>query len=511
MTWLDRFITWVSPGWGRSRAQARLMVRHYEAAESGYRTDGWYRRDTDANAAANGLALSRLRAQARDLVRINPWARNGLRRLVSNTVGGGIRPTPTGRGADLILQRWREWAETTQCDAAGQDTIYGLQALAMRTIAEAGEVIVLRRLRRPDDGLAVPLQLQVLEPDYIDTGKDGLIGDAGGPIIQGIEHDMIGRRVAYWLFDQHPGGNVLPTSPISRRVLAERVLHIYDKERPGQVRGVSWFASVDVRLHELHLFEDATLKKQGAAACMAGFIVDKEDPENGPPTQPQPGTDARGLPTGTLEPGMLMQLPPGRDIKFTQPPSTNDHESYTATTLRGVAAGLGVTYEDLTGDLSKVNYSSARIGRLAHKGDIERWQYNMMIPRFCHPMWIWMLEAMQLNGDRVETAQAEWFPSPMAILEPRMELDAYESAVRNGFMTWPQVIRELGYDPRQQLKQIAESNAALDKAGIVLDCDPRRVSSSGQVQSGGAPAAPGVDTVDTPADSTPPLDSGANP
>ena len=485
MTWLDRAIAWIAPGWGRSRAQARLMARHYESVVAGYRTDGWYHRDTDANVAASGLALSRLRSQARDLVRNNPWARRALRRLATNTVGLGIRPKATGAGANRVMDLWKLWAETTQCDAAGRLTMYGLQRLVMRTVAEAGEVIVLRRFRRPEDGLAVPLQLQVLEPDYIDTGKDGILGQAGGPIIQGIEFDQIGRRVAYWLFEQHPGGNVAMTSPISRRVDAERVLHIYDQERAGQVRGPSWFASVDVRLHEFHLFEDATLKKQGAAACMAGFIVDNDQSGDPVPT-PQAGTDVRGRPTGILEPGMIIPLPPGRDIKFTNPPATNDHQSYSATALRGVAAGVGVTYEDLTGDYSQTNYSSGRMGRIAHRGDVEDWQWNMLIPQFCHPTWMWMLTAMQLAGERVAVAPADWHPSPMPILEPAMEIKAYAEAVRNGFMTWPQVIRELGYDPREQLAEIERNNQALDKGGIVLDCDPRRVSSSGQQQSSGA-------------------------
>jgi capsid protein len=53
---------------------ARVMARHFEAASVGRRTDGWSRTNTDANRAAAGATLSRLRAQARDLVRNNPWA-----------------------------------------------------------------------------------------------------------------------------------------------------------------------------------------------------------------------------------------------------------------------------------------------------------------------------------------------------------------------------------------------------------------------------------------------------
>jgi len=141
MTWVDKAITWISPGWGQSRARARLIARHYEAASSGRRTDGWSRRLTDANSSASGRTLALLRAQARDLVRNNPWAGHGLERVVGNTVGWGIRPRATGRSAKRIQERFKLWGETTQCDAAGRLPFAGLQWLVMRTIVESGEVL----------------------------------------------------------------------------------------------------------------------------------------------------------------------------------------------------------------------------------------------------------------------------------------------------------------------------------------------------------------------------------
>jgi lambda family phage portal protein len=500
VNFLERAILSLFPSWGRSRAQARLAARHYEAASTGRRTDGWYRLGTDANAAAGGGTLSRLRAQGRDLVRNNPWARRGLRRIVTNTVGWGIRPRPTGKGGDLILQRWKDWAETTDCDAAGRLTMYGLQALAMRTVVRDGEVLIRRRMRRPDDGLAVPMQLQILEPDYLDASRDGIIGDAGGPIIQGVEFDAIGRRAAYWLFDRHPGslgafgsvGAPGRVSPVSKRYPADGILHVYEQERPGQVRGASWFASVDMRLHDFDEFEDATLVKQRIAASMAVFVTDVTGDN---PNMAFPGTDrTTGAQVDTFEPGMIIPLQPGKQVQTTNPPAATDHQSYSVTLLRSIAAGLGTTYEDLTGDFSQTNYSSGRMGRIGMQSDVEDWRWNMLIPQFCVPSWEWMLDAMILAGDRVEQAPAEWHPAPMPILEPAMELKAYQEAVRNGFMSWPQVVRELGYDPREQLAEIIASNKALDAGDVVLDCDPRHTNAQGQAQdAGSSDSAPAAD------------------
>lgn len=478
MNFLDRTIAWFAPQWGLRRERARMMARHFESASSGRRTDGWSRRSTDANAAASGPTLARLRAQARDLVRNNPWARRGLRRIVSNTVGWGITPKANGRSADHVQDLWKQWGETTQCDAAGRLNFYGLQRLAMRTIVQSGEVLIRRRMRLPIDGLAIPMQLQILEPDFLDTTMDNMRGEAGGQVVQGVEFDQLGRRVAYWLFDQHPGG--LTSTAVSRRVPAEGILHVFDLERPGQVRGPSWFASVDVRLHDFDEFEDATLMKQKIAACMAVFVTDLD---GSGAAIGQPGTDSASAQlTDTFEPGMIVPLPAGKQVTVANPPVATDHQSFSAAALRGVAAGLGVTYEDLCGDYSQVNYSSARMSRLSHQGDVDDWRWNMLIPQFCAPAWGWMLSALRLAGDDVGDAPAEWTPSPMPILEPDKEGTAYQRLVRNGFRTWPQVIRELGYDPREQLAEIEALGKDLDKRGIAFDCDPRRMTAAGGVQ-----------------------------
>lgn len=511
VTFLDRLITWAAPQWGANRALARLKARHFEAASFGRRTDGYSRRPTDANAAASGQTLSILRSQARDLVRNNPWAGHGLERVVGNTVGWGIKPRATGRGAKRVQEAFKLWGESTQCDAAGRTTFAGLQWLAMRTIVESGEVLIRRRMRRPADGLAIPMQLQVLEPDFIDSSKDGVMGVEGGPIVQGVEFNGIGQRVAYWLFEQHPGGRNLTTGPVSRRIPADGILHVYRQERPGQVRGPSWFASVDIRLHEFDEFEDATLVKQKIAACLAAFVTDL-DGQGGPLALA--GTDsATGQPTDNFEPGAIISLPAGKQVTIANPPSASDHTSYSATALRGVAAGLDISYEDLTGDYSQVNYSSARMSRLASQTSIHNWRWNMLIPQFCAPAWSWMLDAMILAGEKVENAPAKWQPPPATLLDPDKEGTANQRLVRNGAITWHQMIAESGEDPDEQLDEIEAFNKEIDRRGITLDCDPRNVTAAGMKQlAAGVVPAPVDDTASTAADdSTDTADDPAAP
>lgn len=463
------------------------MARHYEAAQTGgRRTENWYRTISDAN-AANGPAIAPLRELARDLRRNNGWAKRGIQAIVNNTVGWGImaRPDPDDRSAGRskqALQIWKDWATSTACDYDGRLDFYGLQRLAMECIAESGECLIIKQPAATQDGLDIPLRLHVVEPDYLDTNRNGIVGELGGPIIDGVEFDKFGRRVAYWLYTVHPGSQRLWTQRFqSVRTPADRVLHLYRVDRPGQIRGVSWLASAITRLKDYDDFEDAELMQQKVAACFGAFVTDIDG--TAPPLGALDTTasDSDGSQIESLEPGHIEYLPPGKTITFAQPPPSTESQ-FSQRVLRRVAVSLGVTYEDLTGDYSQVNFSSARMARLAHWKNVHEWQHHMMIPQMCNGVWGWVMQlAAELNGWPV-IPRAKWSPPPMPILEPDKEGLAYQRLMRNGIMTLPQVISELGEDPGAQLAEIQATNARLDELGIVLDCDPRRTNASGQAQ-----------------------------
>lgn len=477
---LDRAILAVAPRWGLSRIRARsaagALARHFEAAQGGRRTDAWTRSYADANVAAHP-ALALLRSHARDLVRNNAWARRALRVITNNTVGWGIHAKPVGQGFEKARAAWNAWANSTQCDAAGRLPFSGLQALVMRCVAESGEALVRRRRRFVADGLPLPLQLQVLEPDFLDITRDNIVGQAGGPIIQGVEFDLIGRRAAYYLFDRHPGSNLLGNI-VSRRIPAEEVIHVYSVERAGQVRGVSWYAPAILNLKDFDEYEDAALIRQKVAACFAAFITDVD----GTGVQLGEQTDDTP-PVEMLEPGTMTRLPPGRNITFANPPMSGD-DGFSTRTLRRIAAALGVTYEDMTGDYSQVNFSSARMARLSHWANVHDWRWNMLIPQLCDVVWSWAMDAAALLGLVPGDAEplAEWTPPPMPMIEPDKEGLALTRLVRAGAMTPSEMVRQQGEDPEGHWREYQEDLARLDAAGIWLDSDVRRVSQAGLTQ-----------------------------
>ena len=491
--WWDRLLIGVAPGWGlnraKNRAKASIAMRGFEAAGTGRRTTGWNRESTDAN-AVNAPSIAKLRELSRDLRRNNGWAKRGIQVISANTVGWGISARASGKdkGASARAQAvWKAWAETTECDYDGRVPFTGLQRLVMDTIVESGEALILKEAANSTDDLSVPIRVRVLEPDYLDVSRNGEVA-GGGQIIQGIELDGRGRRVAYWIYEQHPGSmggyGSYAKSFTSNRVQAKDVIHVYQVDRPGQMRGVPWLTSAIAKLNDFDDYDDAKLMQAKVAALFGAFVT---DPQGDPSALGEEDSDDETL--ETLEPGQIEYLPPGREITFPNPPGTGDHGGFSETQLRRIAASLGVTYEDLTMDYSKVNFSSARMARLSHWQNIHDWRWNMLIPQFCEGVWGWVMGmAAELEGWE-ETPRAQWAPPPMPMLSPEKEGLAYQRLIRTGAMTLPQVIRELGEDFDSHMAEYAESNALLDSLGIVLDSDARNTSAAGMVQPIGSTAA----------------------
>jgi len=480
INWLDRVLLQVAPGFAvrrlKARAAANSFVRHFEAAEPGYRTDGWRRNNQDADFALWSAARE-LRNHARDLLRNNGYAIRAVSTVANGTVGWGIQPSPVGDGdGERVMELWRRWAESTECEADNRATFAGIQRLVMSALVSDGEVFVRRRPRRVVDRLSIPLQLQVLEADYLATSINTLDSDAGGPIIQGIEFDKIGRRVAYWMWSQHPGSGRNVEAP--KRVPASEILHVYEVRRPGQSRGWSWLGAAIVPIRDLDDYESAELMKQKIAACFAAFVVDTDGVGS-----PLGGADESGDEgVEKFEPGMIHQLPPGRQVTIANPPGLTS-DALPVRTLRKVASAIGITYEDLTGDYSQVNFSSARMGRLAYQANVHNWQYNLLIPLLCVPVWRWAMDAAVIAGEIEAVPDVEWTPPALPMVEPDKEGLAYQRLIRVGALTPSQMMREQGRDPARHLREYKADMDRLDALKIILDSDARNTTAVGQTMN----------------------------
>lgn len=503
-TLLDRAIGYFAPGAGAKRLKNRtameLMARGYAGAEKGRLNAGWRTTNNSADSeirAAHGI----LRDRMRDLVRNNPHAANAVEVLVTHIIGAGIMPTAnTGNPAKdkKINEVFDKFSKA--CDADGQLDFYGLQTLAFRGMIESGDGIMRRRRRRTSDGLLVPLQYQVLETDFIDATREGPTIE-GRRAVQGIEFDALGRRTAYWMFNEHPGNMTYGSfrDLLSKAVPASEVAHLYRKTRT-QVRGVPWGTSVISSLADLFSYEEAEIIRKKLEACMVGVVVNGDDGDNAlglalEGADKPPGVyDSDGVQVDRFEPGMFFHLKGGKDVKFNQPTSTTSYEAYKRASLHTIAAGFHIPYLLLSHDLSAVNYSSSKMGLEPFKRLCEQVQWNFVIPMLCQPMWDWFVEAAFLAGlIDTDSVPVSWNTPRMYSADPEKDARATVLEVRAGLKTLHQAIAERGRNPDEVLNEFAATNKKIDKLGLVLDSDPRLMSGNGQVQQVGGSTDPSAD------------------
>jgi capsid protein len=178
---------------------------------------------------------------------------------------------------------------------------------------------------------------------------------------------------------------------------------------------------------------------------------------------------------------MIMNLPPGRDVRMASPPTLTS-DALPMRTLRKFAANVGITYEDLTGDYSNVNFSSARMARLAHWAHVNAWQQDIVIPQLCIGVWNWAMQAAVIAGELPVAPASKWTPPPMPMLEPDKEGLALQRLVRTGAKTFSEMVREQGHDPDEHWAEYAADMARLDALKIKLDSDVRAVAQTGQEQ-----------------------------
>ena len=110
----------------------------------------------------------------------------------ANLVGDGTNPSPLIEDSDLrdrVQRLWLAW--TDEADADGLTDFYGLQAMVPRKVFVAGECFVRLRPRRAEDGLLVPLQMQLLQAEMLPFEKTETAAN-GNRIRCGIEFDAIG-------------------------------------------------------------------------------------------------------------------------------------------------------------------------------------------------------------------------------------------------------------------------------------------------------------------------------
>lgn len=454
------------------------VVAQYDAGGTGRRMRGWRPPSSGPNRATS--QAPKVRDRARDAAR-NDWsAAAGGQRWVTNLVGTGIVPRAKRIANKAQKQKatdlWDRW--TKQSDADCVLNFYAQEALVTRSWIESGEVFARLRWRRKGS-MEVPIQVQVIEADFcpaFDTDTwPGL--PVGNKIRQGIELDRLGARTAYWIYKAHPtdfmSGNIDKSQLI--RIPADEIIHIFEPKRPGQLRGVSEFAPVLVRLRNAEDVDDAVRERQRIANLFAMFI-EKQFPTSPDGIDPMTGQavdyETDGTPVAALQPGISQELLPGEKVTFSNPPGPSaTYSEYMRTQHLATAAGQGLPYELLSGDIVNVSDRTLRVIIQEFRRFVEQRQWHVVIPMFCQKVReAWVDQAVLVGAlprSIADDAKAvEWAPHGWEYIHPVQDVQGKQLEVNAGFRSRDSVIAGKGDDPEQVDEERAASKKREEELGL---------------------------------------------
>jgi lambda family phage portal protein len=519
MNILDKVIGYFSPTEGLKRAHARRVMRSYQGAEANRLTNHKKPRNNSADQELLGpFGADSVRAWARSLVRDNAYAWNVLDTIVSNVVGSdGITPQSTFETAegddvedvnDIRDAVWSDWCEV--CDINGKLNFAEIQALCMREIVEAGEVLVkivktpgktYRGITRP-----VSLALEVIEADRLslerDTYKAGGIRN-NNRIVRGVEIDELGKPVAYWIYKQHPNSPYVVGNQVPERIDAKDILHLFRMDRVGQTRGVSWFAPAMSWMRDLGVYVDNELQASAVASCFTAVI--KTDSPAGRLLAPEgeDSVDNNDNSLEYLEPGLVARLKPGESIEAVNPGRPNAAaEPWIRLMLRGICAGTGTSYESVSKDFSNTSYSSSRTSKLDDRPRYRRWQ-NYIIAHFCYPIWDEFCNAAARDGvkgfptatelldERRKAAPVEWQTPEWEWVDPTSEQNAAKDSINTFMSTYQDELGARGRSWRTTFYQASKERKLRERLGLLTEAEQTAQMMAKQTEANAAPASGG--------------------
>ena len=429
---LDKVIAAISPTHAMRRAAARAALEIINTGYGNYGANltkksmrGW---DYAGGSAKEDIEdnIDILRQRSRDAYMGIPTAAAALKTMRTNVIAGGLIPSPQIDGeylriSDDELERLQQqitrefslWADTPACDAERVDNFYKLQQLAFLSYLMSGDTFVLMPMRE-EPGQPYSLRIRIIEADRVCSPDlfDRLVpcevnGIKVQQIVQGVETDADGVVVAYWICNRHPLSNTATIQPgemqwtrveaFGKETGRRNVLHIMNRERPGQRRGVPILAPVLEAIKQLGRYTDAEVTA-AVLSAMFTVVVLKQNPSDGRPfgemLPPDMLIDSEDQSSIELGPGAFVDMAPGEDIKMIDPKHPNTgYDEFTNAVIRQIGAALEIPPEVLFKQFT-ASYSAAR-GALNEFWRTCAMQRDWFKDDFCKPIYDeWFAEAV---------------------------------------------------------------------------------------------------------------------
>jgi lambda family phage portal protein len=461
--------------------------RAYEMATLSRLVDDWNGMAQSANFdIKQGLNLIRLRA--RELKQNDPYATSFVKMLIDNIIGSDgftmrvkaydrvftgklIKDVPDYYANKLIPEEFWKWGKPKTAAITEDISFKRLCEIILETAAVDGEVFINKVRGKGVNKYG--FTLQIIEAQYLDETYNDKLSN-GNVVVMGVEVNKYRKVIAYHFFEDDPYYDNLSGRYIGKRnrIPAEQIIHLFYKERPNQLRGVSWYAPSALRLKMLRGFEEASIVNARAAAMTTGVLSPMAESDG---KYTGSDYDDDGNPIEEMHTGQIYKVPKGFQFNTYDPKFPSDqHQPFVTAILRSVASGMGVSYNTLANDYSSVNYSSLRGSLLIER---ERWKslQSWFIEVFLEPVyWSW-IEMAILSGNlnlpvsKIEKFEPWFYGKRWDWVDPLKDSKAIETKIKNRLTTFTKVLAEQGIDIDEHLEELKEEREKFEAAGINYD------------------------------------------
>ena len=348
---------------------------------------------------------------------------------------------------------------------------YQLQQLAFLNALLSGDSFTLMTTTKRI-GSIYDLRIQTLEADRVSTPDNERVNPL---FCEGVEKNTAGEVVAYHVSKFHPLSFTDREPREWVRVLAygektgrRNILHVMNRERIGQVRGVPFLAPVIDTIKQLGRYTEAEVLAAVINGLFTVFIEKESASDDVPfgesiPEEMQ--VDQEDENSIELAPGAVIDLGEGEKANMVNPGRPNPNfDPFVIAVLKQIGAALEIPYEILIMAFSS-NYSASRAAILEFFKVVKMYR-AWFVADFCQPIYEeWLSEAVAKGRIKAPGffadpiikdayCSAEWTGPSVGQLDPTKEVEAAEKRVQGGYSTREREARELtGTDFYKNIKQ----------------------------------------------------------
>lgn len=441
----------------------------YAAAKTSRSTGGWSPVDLSVNALIGASAPS-VRARVRQLVRDFPYFSRAVKIIVDYVVGNGV--TLQSRVVDnsgnintkicqQIEDAWSWWMD--EADVAGRLHYHEMERLSKRQDVECGEFVLVRTSLK-DPSRFLPFCLQMYEADWL-TSQGAKPAAKTNSIDQGIEYNpKTGRIAAYHFADPDSFGKPL-------RIKADQVIHGFETQRPGQLRGISPFTSGVIVTKDLKDIMDGEIDGVKMAAKWLAFV-----------SVADPAVRQDGLASDDkieeLENGIIEYMRLGESVTLaSNPRPSSNFPPFVKLILGMLSVATGVPYELLSGDYQGLNWAVSRVVRndFAH---LLRPVAARHIRHHSMPIFSSVLDSAVLSGrlqlpgywqNQRPYLRSEWQPPGMEPVDPLRETKSNIDEMKSGLRSPQEIAARRGRDLEEIYKELAAAKKMAEKYKLTLE------------------------------------------